>query len=319
MVDEASLLSETSVLDLFFGQTRVELSNGIFFLHEDKDSQTRSIAYYRSGVSAEGTFVNDYPSGLCRLSFTERNISSEVNVVNGCRTGESTYEYGNGLSVKCTITDPAPILWKPTIPYMRNYYNPSALGFGGDQFRISSASWKRVHVVGSSATSLYWLLTHFDVAQRYLRIDLTGDSLRNPPANLTEWVTNPEFSCLESATLCAQQLIRRNALNFMLPTLANLSDLNLYLPQTANQLLQSSSGPVSRQFVQNALVAFRILAESPHLRSLRLVAVPQETIELGKRSDAEGFTVNLDLLNRLEELIIESDYQNYMLCRVLYR
>lgn len=275
-----------------------------------KDSNSDMMkAYYQNGISVIGKFRNDIPIGKCIVTFTEQNVKCHVEFINGKRSGLATYTYSNGLVVDCIVEEKHSTLCKSIVPFTRNYYNPSALCIGGNAFTIKHIRWKNYQLDNRKEEGLRWLLENFDVGQRHIRFDLTGNLNKKLHEEYQFWASNPEFSLLEHATLCTQMIIKRDTLNFLLPSIQKLSSINTFLPNSAKLLSQPAIDTVVKLFTDNASVIFSVLQCCPSLHSLQLIAVPRSLLIFGdakKEEEMGRFCIDLSKLKQLTEVIVES-------------
>lgn len=259
----------------------------------------------------EGKFTSEMPIGKCDITFTEQNVTCSTEFKNGKRAGLATYTYENGLVVQCKVDETYPALCKSIIPYTRNYYNPSALSFGGNRFEIKTISWYKDELNEDQLVALRWLLKHFDVAQHHIRMDLTEVLIKALPKEYNFWVSSEEFSRLEHVTLCDQMAIKRNRLNYMLPSIPKLSDLNTFLSRSPGLLSESPMDKDKKLFTENASLIFLILQRSPFLRLVQFIAVPHSIIIFGDRKEEDevgGFCFKLSELKQLSDVIVESSF-----------
>ena len=269
-------------------------------------------AYFQNGITIEGVFRDSMPTGNCIVTFTEQNVESEVEFKNGKRSGFATYDYkNNGLFVVCNVADRYSTLCKSIVPYTRNYYNHSALCIGDNSFKIESIKWKGEELDMGKNPGLKWLLENFDVAQRHIRFNMTGNLRRRLPEDYQLWAGNKEFSRLEHVTLCAQKIIKRDVVNYLLPAVQKLSSLNTFLLRSADLLSQPAIDTDVKLFTENASIIFPILQCSPFLRLLQFIAVPRSLLIFGDPKEEEEmnrFCLHLSELKHLTDLIFESKH-----------
>lgn len=316
-------LADSEIINLFFDSDAIlSVKKGIWFLKNYYSDMIK--AYYQNGISIVGRFQNDTPIGNCIVSFTEQNVECHVGFTNGKRSGLATYTYDNGLVVDCVVEEKHSTLCKSIVPYTRNYYNLSALCIGDNTFTIKQIRWDHAlldkgkeegsrwdHALldKGKEEGLRWLLENFDVGQRHIRFDLTGNFKKKLPEEYQFWASNPEFSRLEQVILCAQKIIKRDSLHYLLPSIPKLSNLITFLPKSAEELSKPAIDTVVKLFTDNASVIFSVLQCCPSLRSLQLIAVPRSDMIFGdpKNDEEMGrFYIDLNKLKQLTEVIVES-------------
>lgn len=316
-------LADSEIINLFFDSDSIKsVTRGMWLMKESNSDMIK--AYYQNGISVVGKFINDIPRGKCIVTFTEQNVKCNVEFTNGKRSGPATYTYDNGLVVDCVVEERHSTLRKSIVPYTRNYYNPSALCIGDNTFTIINLRWDNALLDKKKEEGLRWynplldkkkeeglkwLLENFDVGQRHIRFDLTRVFKKKLPEEYQFWASNPEFSRLEQVTLCAQKIIKRDSLNYLLPSIQKLSSLNTFLPKSAELLSQPAIDTVVKLFTDNASVIFSVLQCCPYLRSLQFIAVPRSDMIFGDSKNDEEmgtFCIDLNKLVQLTEVIVES-------------
>ena len=129
------------------------------------------------------------------------------------------------------------------------------------------------------------------------------------PEDYQLWAGNKEFSRLEHVTLCAQKIIKRDVVNYLLPAVQKLSSLNTFLLRSADLLSQPAIDTDVKLFTENASIIFPILQCSPFLRLLQFIAVPRSLLIFGDPKEEEEmnrFCLHLSELKHLTDLIFES-------------
>lgn len=300
------LLSDDVIVNLFFDSPYVSPeSNGILLIRCEDSNKAK--AYYPSGVTVVGIFSNGEPLGKCDISFIEQNVNCQVEVKNGKRHGSANYKYDNGLVVHCEVNETSSTLWLPPVPYCRNYYNQTALGIGGNTFQIESVQWKNQQLDEARKKALYWLLENFDVAQLHIRIDLTGKLQKNLPKGIEYWASNKDFSRLQQATLCAHKFIIQNMMNYSLPSIPKLSNLNVFLSNGyLSRLSESYSSTDEKIYMDSLSVIYPILKSSPYLNLIHIIAFPRSALIFGELTLNGKSVFKLSELKHLTDVIVES-------------
>lgn len=284
--------------DLFqfaFNNAQILEKNNAFYNGSFEERNGRicgtGTAYYPNQISITGNFQNDYPCGRCTLSFSASQITEEATFVNACRNGHIKVTYPSGIVATVALNDSSPFLFQSVIPYSRNFYNHSVIGFPCGTPKIIALSYNGVSYKPDEVEDVAWLLKHFDVHQISMNVDYSDNALRNIEdhfrAKLEDEtiLTDPKFNRVQSVTLCCQALIAKNRLNYMLPEISSLRNINTLLARTVSRCCGCELNEQEKTDCRHALYGIlRVLGYSPCLRSFTIVAYPDRTFNLSGKS-----------------------------------
>lgn len=282
-----SLLSETECISLVMSQnmTLRKEPQCIYIGTFDDTLTGEGTAYYPSLLTVNGSFVNGLPSGQCTVLFSRSGCTETVSFREGKRMGPSSFVWKSGLQVTGKVNDMTKKLLDPTIPFTRNYYNHSLFDFGHPSYTLEEVS-----LDGESiplTPDLAWWLVNCDLQQPSLTLDLSRTGMTEIQSRLQAAVNgesftqSPRFNRVSSVTLACQQLIKQAHLNYMLPELTRLRNINLSLISTverAEQVTLSADALAAYDSVFLALLD--ILSHSQELHKVEVIAFPRSELSL---------------------------------------
>lgn len=282
-----SLLSETECINLVMNQnTTLRKEGQCIYIGAFDDTLTgEGSASYQSMITINGSFVNGLPSGQCSVSLSRSGCTETVGFREGKRMGTSSLAWKSGLCVTGKVNDVTTKLLGPVIPFTRNYYNHSLFDFGHPTYTLEEASLDGKPV--ALTPDLTWWLTNCDLQQPSLTIDLSRTGMTEITRHLqaavdgVSFVQSPRFNRVSSATLACHQLIKQTHLNYMLPELTRLRNINLSLLSTVERAEQMS---LSAEALAAYDVVFQTLLEalghSEQLSKVEVIAFPRSELSL---------------------------------------
>lgn len=285
------MMEDRNLFQFAFNNARILEKNNTFYIESFEERNGRicgsGTAYYPNQITITGNFQNDYPCGRCTLTFGASQITEETTFVNAHRTGHIKVTYPSGIVATVRLNDSSPFLFQSVIPYSRNFYNHSVIGFPCVTPDIIALSYNDVSYKPNEVEDVAWLLKHFDVHQISMNVDYSDNALRNIEQHCRAMLegemilSNPKFNHVQSVTLCCQALIAKNRLNYMLPEISSLRNINTLLARTVQRCCScelEEEEKMNCNYTLNGVL--RVLGYSPCLRSITIVAYPDSTLNL---------------------------------------
>ena len=281
------LLQPATILQLVFGSERtvIQKKNSIYigdFIESNNIVSGQGTAYYFNGISIQGIFQDNKPTGECTVYFDTGRIKETVHFNKGLREDEcSTFAYPSGLEITAKIQDcNSSLLVAPTIPYFRNYYSTNSLTFA--QASISSISITKQPQLSEKEdiTRILSFLEFFDIQQSIMIVDLLHPHLSNLPSLLrhSSIIQNPSFNLIEQITLCCQALIQKSQMYYLLPEITISKNFTSTVQLSSDQFKSLITKNDIEKYNKILEVILDILHYSNHLTSITFIASPLQDL-----------------------------------------